>query len=123
MLAEDIGGWLLAGAFLLGSLFTSALALIALAPAFKGMRALTLCLLVPAITMVLVVSCYLANTYFRRDSHNRDEIVENYVEPWFIMGFPPLATTALTGAVLIRKRRKLRAMQQFSSGITVASDE
>ncbi len=106
MLAEDIGGWLVAGALLLGSLASSVLALGALYPASKGMRPLTLCLIAPAVITALVAIYYFASAYIHRDFHDHEEIVVNYVQPWLLMGFPPLATSVLSGGVLLWKRRR-----------------
>ena len=106
MLAEDIGGWLAAGALLLGSLATSVLALGALYPAYRGMRALTLCLIAPAVIMAIVAVYYFADAYAHREFHDHEEIVLNYIQPWFFMGLPPLATSLLSGGLLIWKRSK-----------------
>jgi ABC-type dipeptide/oligopeptide/nickel transport system permease component len=106
MLAEDIGGWLVAGAFLVGALGTSILALGALVPAWRGNWPLTLALIAPAIVMFLLASCWIGQMYFQRDHHDHDEIIENYVQPWFMMAFPPLITALLAGSVLWFKRRK-----------------
>ncbi len=106
MFAEDIGGWLVAGGVLFGSWATSMLALIALVPATRGRRRLTLCLITPALIMAVVAVCYFANMYAHRESHDREEIFVNYIQPWFFMGLPPLATSALTTAFLLWNSRK-----------------
>src|ERR1043166_5919226 len=90
MFAEDIGGWLVAGGLLLGSLATSVLALGALYPASQGKRSLTICLISPAVIVALAAINYFANAYIHRDFHDREEIIVNYVQPWLVMGFPPL---------------------------------
>jgi len=106
MFAEDIGGWLVAGALLLGSLGSSILALGALYPASQGMKALTLCLITPAVIIAFVAIYYFAGAYTHRSVHNREEIMLNYVQPWLLMGFPPLITSAASGALLVWKKRK-----------------
>lgn len=107
MLAEDIGPWLVAGALLVGSLVTSILALGALYPASRGKRRLAFCLIVPAVIVALLAIYYFANAYIHRDFHNREEILVNYLQPWLVMGLPPLATSALAAALLLRKRQKI----------------
>jgi hypothetical protein len=106
MLAEDIGGWLVAGGLLLGSLATSVLALGALYPASRGMRSLTLVLIAPASIMAFLAIYYFASAFIHRDFHDREEIIVNYIQPWLLMGFPPLATSVLSGGLLLWKRRK-----------------
>jgi hypothetical protein len=106
MLAEDIGGWLAAGVLLLGSLITSVVALGALYPAYRGMRGLTIRLIAPAISMAILAVYYFANAYFHREFHDRDEIMMNYIQPWLLMGLPPLATSLLSGSLLLWKTRK-----------------
>lgn len=106
MFAEDIGGWLVAGALFLASLVSSLLALGALYPACKGRRHLTLCLIAPAIITAVVAVCYFANAYTHREFHDHEEIVLNYVQPWLLMGLPPLATSILSGGVLLWKQRR-----------------
>ena len=106
MLAEDIGGWLVAGALLLGSLATSVLALAALFPAYRGRRALTLCLIAPAVIIAVVAVCYFTDAYVHREFHDHEEIMANYIQPWLVMGLPPLVTSLLSGGLLIWKRCK-----------------
>ena len=106
ILAEDIGGWLVAGALLLGSLATSVLALGALFSAYRGMRAMTLCLIAPAAIMAILAVCYFADAYVHREFHDHEEIMANYIQPWLLMGLPPLATSLLSGGLLLWKRCK-----------------
>ena len=106
MFAEDIGGWLAAGALLLGSLASSVLALGALYPASQGMKSLTVCLITPAIIVAFIAIYYFVGAYTHRSLHDREEILVNYIQPWLVMGFPPLITSGLSGALLIWKRRK-----------------
>jgi hypothetical protein len=106
MFAEDIGPWLAAGALLFGGLGASVLALGALFPASRGNRPLTVGLIAPAIIMVILTTCWLAQGYFQREGHDREEIIDNYVRPWFFMAFLPLITSLLACLVLWFKRRK-----------------
>ena len=106
MFAEDIGGWLVAGALFLASLVSSVLALGALYPAFRGMQSLTLRLIAPAIITTVLAIYYFASAYMHREFHDHEEIILNYVQPWLLMGFPPLATSLLSGGVFLWKRRK-----------------
>jgi hypothetical protein len=106
MFAEDIGPWLAAAALLFGGLAASILALGALFPASRGNRSLTVGLIAPAIIMVILTTCWLAQGYFRRENHDHEEIIDNYVQPWFFMALAPLVTSVLAGFVLWFKRRK-----------------
>jgi hypothetical protein len=106
MLAEDIGGWLAVGMLFLGSLVASLLALGALYPAYRGRRALTIRLIAPAIIMAVLAVYYFANAYVHREFHDHEEIMLNYVQPWLLMGLPPLATSLLSGSLLLWKSRK-----------------
>jgi hypothetical protein len=104
MLAEDIGGWLVAGALMLGSIITSLLALGALYPAYRGMGILTVCLIAPAVVMALLVVYYFADAYVHREFHDQEEIMVNYIQPWLVMGLPPLATSLLSGGLLVFRK-------------------
>lgn len=106
MFAEDIGGWLIGGGLFFGGLGASVLALIALFPASKGVWPLTIGLIAPAVIIVVLATCWLAQGYFLRGNHDREEIIENYVQPWFVMAFLPLVTSLLACLVLWFKRRK-----------------
>ena len=105
MLAEDIGGWLVAGAIMLGSLVSSLLALGALYTAYHGKGTLTVCLLAPAVVMAILAVWYFADAYIHREFHDREEIMSNYIQPWLVMGFPPLATSLLAGGLLVWRKR------------------
>ncbi len=109
LLAEDIGGWLAAGLLLLGGVASTVLALGALYPASKGMRSLVITLIAPAVIMTFLTTCYLAQAYTHRSSHDREEILINYVQPWFFMAFPPLAASVLVGSILVWKRRQKKS--------------
>jgi len=106
MLAEDIGGWLVAGGLLFGGLGASLLALGALLPALRGNRPLTVALIAPAIIMVILTTFWLAQAYVQREGHDREEVIENYVRPWFFMAFLPLVTSLAVFVVACYKRRK-----------------
>jgi hypothetical protein len=107
MFAEDIGGWLVAGALLFGGLGATGIALCAIIPAWRGRLLLTLALVSPALLMVVLTTCYLAQSYFRRADHNREEIIDNYVQPWFFMAFLPLITSVVVLSIASYKRKKL----------------
>jgi hypothetical protein len=106
ILGEDLTGWLAAAVFLFGGLGASILALCALVPASRDNRPLTLGLIAPAMLMFLWVTCWLAHSYFLRENPDREELIENYVEPWFLMALPPLITGLLPCFVLWFKKRK-----------------
>ena len=106
ILAEDIGGWLAAGFFLLGGLGTAMIAFAATFAAYHGKKVLTVALIIPALIMVVLVTCWLGQAFFQRTGmHDADEIMENYVQPWLLMAFPPLATSVVAALVLIFKKR------------------
>ena len=104
MFAEDIGGWLVAGIFLLGGIASAMLALVALIPAVKGKRLFTLAMIIPALLMCVLVTGWLIGAYRQRSFHDHEEIVENYLKPWLVMALPPLATSLIAGVVLLWSR-------------------
>jgi len=105
MLAEDIGGWLIAGAFFFGGMGSSILALGALFPASRGNWPLTFLLIAPAIIIVLAISFWLGYGYVKDGVQQPDELSENYIKPWIIMAGLPLITSLVAGVVLCVKKR------------------
>jgi TRAP-type C4-dicarboxylate transport system permease small subunit len=105
MLAEDIGGWLVAGGLLFGGVGASLLALGALVPASRGNRSLTVLLVAPAIIVVLLTTCWLGYGYAQTESSVHEEVMDNFVKPWFLMASLPLATSVVASMVLWFKKR------------------
>ena len=106
ILAEAIGGWIAALGLLIGGATSSSLALAAAYPAFQGRRVLTIALILPAVIMCTVTSHYYIHLYNARSVHSDEEIRENYVEPWLLMGLPPFATSAFSGGLLLWRRTR-----------------
>ena len=107
MLAEDLGGWLLAGSVLFGGLGFSVLALGALIPAWKGDRVFTLLLAAPAFVLGVIVTGWLVHGYVGRapadPSYNP---TPDFVMDWIFMAAPALVTSLLAVTVLWNKRRR-----------------
>src|SRR5437016_3876523 len=107
MLAEDIGGWLLAAGALFGGLFASILALCALVPACKGKRSLTLALSAPAFVVGVVVTAWLGYGYIGYGLHDSDfDFGHDFFMPWILMAGPALATGLLALVVLWRNQSR-----------------
>src|SRR5206468_2460170 len=107
MLAEDIGGWLLAAGALFGGLGVSVLALGALIPASKGNSSLTFILSVPAFALGLIVSAWFGYGYIKDGFHDPDsEIGHDFIVPWLLMAGPALLTSLLAVSVLWLKKTK-----------------
>jgi hypothetical protein len=62
-------------------------------------------LITPAIVPVLLATVWFARGYTRTTVHDHEEIMENYVKPWFSMAFLPLITSLITAFVLWGTRR------------------
>jgi len=85
MLAEDIGGWLLAGGLTFGAIIATILAIVAALPAKKGNRFAAIVLTVPGFLVGIsgmVVFGYTA-------------IVGDRQYFWLLTGFPPLIVSGL----------------------------
>src|SRR5437764_1260211 len=107
MLAEDIGGWLVAAAALFGGLAASVLALGALIPAFKRNLPLTLILSAPAFILGIVVTIWLGYGFVSSGVPYSDvEIGHDLIMPWAVMAGPSLVTSLLAMAVVWCKRHK-----------------
>jgi len=108
ILADDIDGGILMILLLGAGLITSVLALIGLAPAMRGDKAGTLCLITPAFLCGVVIFVWLAWQFiadWREDPHGRFN--RNDIMVFIILAGPALATSLLGGLVLWLKRRKL----------------
>lgn len=106
MLAESLDGWLVAAGLLFGGIAASLLALVALFPASKGKAATTLTLLAPAAIVTIGITCWLGYGYYARSPmHNHEEVIDNYVRPWFFMASLPLATSLLACSMLWFKKK------------------
>ena len=111
MLAEDIGGWLLAAGALFGGLAASVLALGALIPAWKGNKLLTLTLSAPALVLGVIVSIWLGYGYLQDGLHDSDfEIGHDLIMPWAVMAGPALVTSLLAFTTLWYKRKRSRQL-------------
>ncbi len=107
MLAEEIGGWLIAAGALFGGAGMSALALIALIPASKGKSLLTLLLSAPAFILGVLVTIWLGYGYFSYSQHQVGfEIGSDLVRPWVFMAAPSLVTSLLAWIILWFNRYK-----------------
>jgi len=107
MLAEDIGGWLVAAAALFGGLAVSVLALVALIPAFKRKLPLALILATPALVLGIVVTVWLGYGFVSSGPPDSDfEIGHDLIMPWAVMAGPSLATSLLAITVVCYKRTK-----------------
>jgi|GEM_PF-6327817 hypothetical protein len=108
MLAEDIGGWLVAGAFLFGGLAASLIALIALFPAWRGKGLWTFVLVAPAAISAMLALWWLADGYMQVDHHNEEEIWLDYTQPGLIMAGIPACACLLALSVLWIRKYQLR---------------
>ena len=107
LLAEDIGGWLLAAADLFGGLAASVLALGALIPAFKRNLPLTIILSAPALLLGTVVTVWLGYGIVSSGLPDSDfEIGHDLIMPWAVMAGPSLVTSLLAMTVVWYKRSK-----------------
>ena len=70
--AEALGGWLLAAGILFGGLGTAVLALVALFPASRGNRSLTLSLSAPALILGALVTFWFGYGYVTSGLHDPD---------------------------------------------------
>jgi hypothetical protein len=107
MLAEDIGGWLVAGGVLFGGLALAVLALLGLFPAVKGHRGATMTLAGPAFIMGVAVAVWLIRRYFGHaptdPSYNP---MPDFIFELIIMAGPSLAASLLAVTVLLYWRRR-----------------
>ena len=107
MLAEDIGGWLVAAAALFGGLAASVLALVALVPAFKRNLPLTLVLCAPALLLGIVVTGWLGYGFLSSGPPDSDfDFGQDLFMPWAVMAGPSLVTSLLAMTVLWYNRTK-----------------
>jgi len=107
ILAEDIGGWLVAAAALFGGLAASVLALCALIPAFKRNLLLTLVLSAPALVLGIDVTVWLGYGFVSSGPPDSDfDLAHDLIMPWTMMAGPSLVTGLLAMAVVLYKRNK-----------------
>jgi hypothetical protein len=105
ILAEDIGGWLVAAAALFGGLGLAALAALALIPAFNGKRSIAVCLAAPALILGILVTIWIWGGYFKSGLHDSEaDIAHDVVMPWIVMAGPSLLMSVITMAVAWGKR-------------------
>src|SRR5262245_23751802 len=108
MLAEDIGGWILAGCVLFGGIALSILALGALIPAWKGHRAITLVLATPAFVFGVIATGWLIHNHLNTPSVPSYYARADFVATSMFMAGPSLVTSLLSVTVLWYKRRTKR---------------
>jgi hypothetical protein len=108
ILADSIDGGILVTMVLFGGVVTSVLALIALFPAKKGNRTLTLCLSIPALIMGMVATVWLAWQYYRQSPHDSSSEIGFSIIAWMILAGPALLTGLLALTVLWIKRDEMR---------------
>jgi len=110
ILADDIDGGIFAILVLGAGLVTSVVALIGLAPAMRGDKAGTLCLITPAFLCGVAIVIWLTWQYiadWRENSHARFN--RNDLLVYIVLAGPALATSLLGALVLWVKRRKMAA--------------
>lgn len=91
MLAEDIGGWLLAGALIFGAIIATIMAIVAAFPAKKGNRLAATILAVPG--FVVAISSTLFFVYsivVGQSSGFKDAAIF-----WLLTAIPPLIVSGL----------------------------
>jgi hypothetical protein len=108
LLADDIGGGILALLVLCGVALVSLLALGALFPAARGIKAVTLLMAAPAFIAGVSVTIWLGITYAQDNEHADLEFWSDVFMPWMLFAGPALGTALLAGLVLWLKRRKMK---------------
>ena len=98
ILAEDIGGWLLAGGVLARGVVSSLLALLALIPASRGKRSIAITLLTPSLIVSTGVTIWLVTQFIGNHRHGIDVAIgSDLIGPWIFMAGPSF----LTGVIAI----------------------
>ena len=92
MLAEDIGGWLLAGALFFGAIVATVMAIIAAFPATKGKRLAATILALPGILVGVSSTLYFGYTAIL---NRRGPGVNEGARFWLFTALPPLIVSGL----------------------------
>jgi hypothetical protein len=106
ILAEAVGGMLIAGVLMYGGLAASVLALFALSPAARGHRSSTFKLIAPAVVVGFVNLCLWGFWFVKIICEGHPEMLLSYSLQWFVYFTAPLGTSLLAVIVLQRRKRK-----------------
>jgi hypothetical protein len=109
ILAEDIGGWLLAGMLVTAGLASALLALLALIPASRGNRSAAIFMTAPALLAAVAVTLFVIGNMIRDHVRGSDTgTLSDAFFSWLIFVGPPLLTGGIATLVIWAKCPRTR---------------
>jgi hypothetical protein len=112
ILADSIDGGVLLFLFLIVGGITSLIALIGLSAAWKGARASTMRMILPAIVCWVVITIHFVSVYVKYGLHDPKYNVKDLMFMWVFVSGAPFAASAITFCVLgLRHAKANRAKE------------